>query len=207
MNEPMKITAIVGTYRKGGAIDSAVDEILDAAREEGAEATKIYLIDKHIEFCTNCRTCTQQEGASRGQCPIDDDMGDILDAIERSDAVVLASPMNFSTVTAVTKRFIERLVCFAYWPWGTNIPKIRNPRKTKRAVVVTSSAAPSLLARLTTRLVGLLKSGAGLLGAKTVGVLFVGLAAGESQPDIGAHARRKARRLGRKLAVRNTPPA
>ena len=58
----MKITAIVGTYRKGGVTDSAVDEILAAAREAGAETTKIYLIDKHVEFCTNCRTCTQEEG-------------------------------------------------------------------------------------------------------------------------------------------------
>ena len=104
--------------------------------------TKIYLIDKHIEFCTNCRTCTQQEGSQRGQCPIDDDMQGILQQIERSDAIVLASPMNFWTVTAVMKRFIERLVCFAYWPWGRHAPKIRKRRKTKRAVVVISSAAP-----------------------------------------------------------------
>ena len=61
-----KITAILGTYRKGGVIDSAVDEILAAAREAGAETTKIYLIDRHIEFCTNCRACTQQEGDRRG---------------------------------------------------------------------------------------------------------------------------------------------
>jgi multimeric flavodoxin WrbA len=200
----MQITALVGTYRKGGVIDTAVDEILASAQQSGAETTKIYLIDKHIEFCTNCRACTQQEGTSRGKCPIGDDMEAILGEIERSDAIVLASPMNFWTVTAVMKRFIERLVCFAYWPWGAHGPKVRNASKPNRAVVVVSSAAPSLLARLMTRMVGLLKTSAGLLGAKTVGVLFIGMAAGEAKQDIGQRARKRARRLGKKLAAEST---
>jgi multimeric flavodoxin WrbA len=201
MNTPMKIIAIVGTYRKGGVIDAAVDEILASARESGAETQKIHLTDRHIEFCTNCRTCTQTPGAERGQCAIADDMAGILDEIERSDALVVASPMNFWTVTAITKQFIERLVCFAYWPWGGMAPKMRSKLRPKRAVVVASSAAPALLARLMTRIVGLLKSCAGLLGARTIGVLFVGLAAGEQKADIGERARRKARRLGKRLAA------
>jgi multimeric flavodoxin WrbA len=200
----MKVTAILGTYRKGHVIDAAVDEILAAAREAGAETAKIYLIDKHVEFCTNCRTCTQGEGPRRGECAIDDDMRAILNEIDLSDAIVLASPMNFWTATAIMKQFIERLVCYAYWPWGSHAPRMRNTRNNKRAVVVISSAAPSLLARMMTRMVGLLKGVAGLLGAKTVGVLFVGLAAGEPNADIGRRAKRRARRLGRKLAARAT---
>jgi multimeric flavodoxin WrbA len=203
----MRVTAILGTYRKGGVIDSAVEEILAAAREAGAETKKIYLIDRHIEFCTNCRVCTQQEGDTRGQCLLQDDIKELLDELESSDSIVLASPMNFWTVTAVMKRFIERLVCYAYWPWGAHAPKLRKRPRTKRAVVVGSSAAPSLLARLMTRMVGLMKSCAKLLGAKTVDVLFIGLVASEQKADIGARARKKARRLGRKLADRNTSSA
>ena len=73
--------------------------------------------------------------------------------------------------------------------------------------MVVSSAAPSLMARLMTRMVGLLKSVAGLLGAKPIGVLWVGLAAGEHNADIGQRARQKARRLGRKLAAHHAPAA
>jgi len=200
MNNQMRITAIVGSYRKGGVVDTVIDEILNASRAEGAEVTKIYLVDKHIEFCTNCRSCTQQKGKKRGECPIADDMSTILDEIEQSDAIVLGSPMNFGTVTAVMKRFIERLICFAYWPWGMNAPKQRNKRKEKRAVVVASSAAPAFIARLSTQMVGLLKKAASLLGAKTIGVLFIGLAAGKQQQPIGERTRKKARRLGKKLA-------
>jgi hypothetical protein len=52
-----------------------------------------------------------------------------------------------------------------------------------------------------TPLVKLLKQVARLLGARTVGVLSIGLAARERQPDIGARARKKACRLGKKLAA------
>jgi multimeric flavodoxin WrbA len=196
----MKIIAIVGSYRKGGVIDNAVDEILAAAGEEGAETEKIYLLDRHIEFCTNCRQCTQKAGLTRGECPINDDMNAILDSIERSDAIVLASSMNFWTVTAIMKRFIERLVCYAYWPWGKAGPKIRSTRKDKRAVVVYSSAAPSIMARLLTRIVGLLKTSAGLLGARTIGVLSIGFAAGQPHQEISPRTKTKARKLGKKLA-------
>jgi multimeric flavodoxin WrbA len=199
-----KITAIVGTYRKGGIIDQAVDAILVSAGEQGAETSKIYLIDKHIEFCTNCRACTQQEGQNPGQCSIEDDMSGILAEIERSDAIVLASPMNFWTVTAVMKRFIERLVCFAYWPWGAGPPKVRNKHKSKCAIIVSSSACPAFLAMLLTKMNGLMKSVAGLLGAKTVGVLRIGGAGAEEHQALSERTKKKARRLGKKLAARGS---
>ncbi len=195
----MKVTAIVGTYRKGGMIDQAVDAVLSGAAENGAETRKIYLIDQHIEFCTNCRTCTQTEGPKRGPCPLKDDMGAILDELDASDALVLASPMNFWTVTAVMKRFIERLVCLAYWPWGAYSPKNRNVELKKRAVLVASSAAPALLARLMTRMVGLMKNVSTILGAKNIGTLFIGIAGHKAHPALSARNKEKARKLGRKL--------
>jgi hypothetical protein len=202
MEKRVRITAIIGSYRKDGVIDQAVDEMLDAAREAGAETTKIYLVDTRIEFCTNCRLCAQQDGAARGLCPIADQMGDVLDLVEASDAVILASPTNFATVTALMKRFIERLVCYAYWPWGMVAPKVRNRQMPRRAVLVASSAAPALLARFGTPIVKLLKKAAALLGARTVGVLFIGLAARKERQDPGERIRKKARLLGKKLASR-----
>jgi multimeric flavodoxin WrbA len=201
MDKKTKIIAILGTYRKGGVIDTAVAEILAAAEQAGAETAKIYLIDKSVEFCTNCRSCGQLEGPNHGACAIADDMPALLDEIEQADGLVLASPMNFGTVTAVMKRFIERLVCFAYWPWGQAGPKMRNKRKTKVAVLVASSAAPSLMARVATKMIGLMKKTAGVLGARTIGVLFIGLAAQKQDQWIGERARKKAHVLGRKLAA------
>ncbi len=199
---PPKIVAIVGTYRKGGVSDRLVDEVLSSAREAGATTGKVYLIDRHIEFCTNCRSCTQEEGTEPGECLLKDDMRGLLAEIRAADALVLASPMNYWTVTAVMKRFIERTVCFAYWPWGMGAPRTRNTRKDKKAVIVVSAAAPALLARLTTRMTGFLKNVAGLLGARTVGVLFAGLSAQQKAQPLNERLVRKARRLGKKLAAR-----
>jgi len=202
MEKPIRITAIVGSYRKGGIIDQAVDEMLAAAREAGAETSKIYLVDTRIEFCSNCRLCSQQNGAARGVCPIVDPMGELLDQVEASDAIILASPTNFATVTALMKRFIERLVCYAYWPWGAAAPKARSRDLPRRAVLVASSAAPALLARLGTSIVRVLKQAAGLLGARTVGVLFIGCAARQNRQDPGERVRRQARLLGKRLVRR-----
>ena len=102
-----KVVAIIGSYRKEGIIDQAVDAVLRAARGTGAEAEKIYLKDKQIGFCTNCRTCVQASlDEKRGQCVLKDDMGELLAQIDAADAIVLASPINFFTVTALMKRFV-----------------------------------------------------------------------------------------------------
>lgn len=200
MNGSAKITAVVGTYRTGGAIDQAVDAILAAAREAGADVVKIDLREKHIEFCANCRACTQQPGDSRGRCPIDDDMPAILDRLEQSDAVILASPMNMWSVTAILKRFMERLVCYAWWPWGAAAPKARKLPGVKRGAVVATSAAPAIIARVLTPMVGNLKKLLRMLGAKKIEVLALGMQSMREKPDIGPKARAKAQAIGRTLA-------
>jgi NAD(P)H-dependent FMN reductase len=201
MKNPVHILAIVGSYRKGGTIDMVVDEILASAREAGAETRKMYLIDRHLLFCTNCRSCTQQDDLRHGACVLDDDMESVFQELEWADAMVFGSPMNAGTVTAVMKVFLERLVSTAYWPWGAPAPKSRNPKKTKRAVLVASSAAPAFLARFTGDVIRALKSAAGMLGARTIGILFVGLAAQRQHQELSSRVRKKARLFGEKLAA------
>ena len=87
----VKVLGIVGSYRKGGIIDTLVDEALLSAQRHGAETTKIYLIDKGIEFCTNCRTCTQEPGPQRGRCVHEDDMAALLEEYDRSHGLVLGA--------------------------------------------------------------------------------------------------------------------
>ena len=191
MDPSKKIVASVGSYRKEGAVDQAVSEILAAAEEGGAETSKIYLADAYIEFCTNCRTCTQEPGDCRGTCVLPDDMADVLRRIDQADGLVLGSPVNFGDVTAITKRFQERLVCYAYWPWEPKgYPTLRKKAKTKKAVLVTSSAAPAFLGRLLLRSLATLKKMADILGAKRVGTLYLGLV-GDREPSLPESAVRR----------------
>ncbi len=195
-----KILGIVGSYRKGGVVDSLVDEALAAASQQGAETEKIYLIDKHIEFCTNCRTCTQEPGAEPGECVHDDEMRDILAKCREADGLVLGSPVNLGYVTAVTRRFMERLVCMAYWPWGKWSPAMRDTARNKPAVLITSAAMPGIMIRLTTGTPKALKTLANMLGAKPIATLCVGLIACQAKPTLSNKVRNKARQAGRKLA-------
>jgi NAD(P)H-dependent FMN reductase len=195
-----KIVAIIGSYRKGGAIDSAVEAVLDGARENGAQTHTIYLTDQHIEFCTNCRQCTQTPGEVRVQCTQHDDLEPMLQEIEAADAVVLASPVNYWNVTAIFRRFLERLLGYIYWPWGQNAPKPRNRRQPRKAVLVASSGMPGFLIPFTTGAAKALRLAAQSLGAKPVGSLWIGLAAHEPHPKLSARTLKRARLMGMKLA-------
>jgi len=195
----VKITAIVGSYRRGGIVESAVDDLLAAAAACGAAVEKIHLLERHVEFCANCRNCTLQPGPDRGRCLIADDVPVILDTLEGSDAFVLAAPVNFWTVTAVMKRFIERTVCCGYWPWGGAPRPRRAP--SRRAVVITASAAPALMARWGTDAGRLLRRVARLLGAKRVDTLWIGLARRTPEAGLSEKSRDRARALGKRLAT------
>jgi multimeric flavodoxin WrbA len=179
---PKTIIAIVGTYRKGSVTDTAVDQILKAAQDSGVQTSKIYLIDKHIEFCTNCRTCAQNPGKVRGNCRHNDDMAAILGQVDSADGLVLASPVNFYNVTAVTRRFMERLIVYGYWPWGTGAPKFRIVKSGKKAVLVTSSAAPAFIGKIFFRpALTALKAIAQCFGAEVIARIYFGMIA--QQPD------------------------
>ena len=198
----MKVAAIVGTYRKGRTIDTAVDEALRGAREAGAETEKIFLLDKHIDFCTNCRACTQTPGPQRGRCVIEDDMASILDTLGAADACIFASPINFFSVTAVMKRFIERLVCYADWPWGTPIPKMRLKKGHKNALLITSSACPAFIGRFAFRgTLKMLKACAVCLGAGSVRKLYFGTAVRNRDDCLSERDKRGAYAAGRRLVI------
>jgi NAD(P)H-dependent FMN reductase len=195
-----KVVAIVGSYRKEGTIDAAVEAILAGAREKGAATHTIYLTEQHIEFCNNCRICTQTPGAERGKCPMQDDMEPILQEIEEADAVVLGSPVNCGNVTAIFRRFLERLLGCAFWPWGQAAPKFRGKPGARKAALVASSAMPGFLIPLFTGTRGALRTAARMLEAKPVGSMWIGPAAGEPHPALSARTLARARRIGLRLA-------
>jgi len=198
-----KIVAIVGSYRKGGVTDSAVSAALEAAQSLGVKTSIVYLTDKHIEFCTNCRSCTQAAGTARGRCIQNDDMDSILMEVEASDGLILAAPINFFNVTAVMRKFIERLVCYSYWPWDMNTyPRYRQPSTARRAVVITSSACPPYAGRiLMPGALSILKTSAKCMGARVIKSLFFGVNYNDKQFRLSDRDIQKARLAGEKLAL------
>jgi len=193
------VVAIIGSYRPGGTVETAVDAILEGAAAGGATVSKILLVRRHLEFCTNCRQCTQHQGPDRGVCLQEDDLEAILAEAEAADALVLASPVNDYNVTALFRRFMERLVGYAYWPWDRPGPAFRDQDRPRRAVLVASAAMPGLFIPFATGAPRALKLTARLLGARPVGSLWIGLA-GAPGKGLSKAALGRGRRLGARLA-------
>ncbi|ABM02343.1 NADPH-dependent FMN reductase [Psychromonas ingrahamii 37] len=195
-----KILAINGSYRDDGITDQAVAALVKAVESAGAEVEVILLREYPIEFCRNCRECTQQPGESPGNCVQHDGMEELIKKIEQADGYILAAPTNFGSVTAIFKRFMERLIVYAYWPWDKNSPEFRKTNaQKKKAILVSSCAAPGILGRLIYGTHKQLKMTAQTIGAKTVGTVFVGLIAKDSQQKLANNIHRKVQKLSAKL--------
>ncbi|HEX4067286.1 MAG TPA: flavodoxin family protein [Acidobacteriaceae bacterium] len=197
-----KVVAIVGSYHRGGITDQAVDAVLAGAEQGGAKTRKIYLVEQTIEFCRNCRMCTQFPGEARGECVHQDDLELVLREVESASALVLGSPVNYYNVTAIFRRFMERLIGYTYWPWGENLgPVMRVKGRTKKAVLVASSGMPGFLIPFFTGAARALRLTAKMVGAKPVGRVWIGMVGRAPEEKLPARAHARAMRVGRKLAL------
>ncbi len=168
----------------------------------GAAVEHVKLRDYPIEFCRNCRQCMQQPGDAPGCCVHDDGMAALIDKIEAADGYVLAAPTNFSSVTALFKRFSERLAVYGYWPWGKPAPVFRKAKARKKpAVIISSCAAPGWMGRLTYGTNRNIRIAAKTMGAKVVGSIVTGLISKESKAGLAKRARRRASRLAPRLVT------
>ena len=195
-----KILVINGSYRDDGITDQVVEAMLQALTSAGAEVEIILLREYPIEFCLNCRECTQQAGDFPGKCVQHDGMEELIYKIEQADGFILASPTNFGSVTAIFKRFMERLVVYAYWPWNKGYPEFRKANVLKKkAILISSCAAPGFIGRLMYGTYKQLKMTAQAIGAEIVGTLFTGLISKESHPKLTDSVKKKVKKLAAKL--------
>ncbi|MBI2853240.1 MAG: flavodoxin family protein [Chloroflexi bacterium] len=104
----MKILGIAGSPRRGGNTDLLLAEFLRGAASRGAEVKTIVLDQLTIAFCQHCDACLKT-----GRCKIKDDMQMIYQELEAADGVVLASPIQFASVTGQMKTMMDR--CQSLW--------------------------------------------------------------------------------------------
>ena len=195
-----KVLAINGSYRDDGITDQAVNALLQAVQAAGAEIELVLLRDYPIEFCLNCRECTQQPGEMPGECVQHDGMQDLVEKIESADAYILAAPTNFGSVTAIFKRFMERLIVYAYWSWDMNAPKFRKEKAVKKkAILISSCAAPGILGRWVYGTHKQLKMTAQTIGAECVGTIFTGMISKQPQPKLVGRVQSKINLQAKKL--------
>lgn len=174
-----KAIIINGSYRKEGVSDQVSNIVLRKLLDEGIEATIISLREKNIQFCTNCRTCTQVKSDTPARCIINDDFNQIVQEIEDATIYVLVVPTNFGSATALFKCFMERLTVYGYYPWGYTAPEYRKKNLSKKTLCFSSCAAPSFIGKFFFNTAKQLKTIANLLGAKVLKTTFIGMCAKE----------------------------
>ncbi len=106
----MKILLINGSARKNGNTATLLRKVAEGATSRGAESKLIHLYDLNYKGCTSCFSCKTKGSKSYGKCAIKDELTPILKEIETIDALVLGSPIYYSTVTGEMKSFMERLL-------------------------------------------------------------------------------------------------
>ena len=107
MNEKKspKILGIVGSPRKNGNTEVLVKEILEGAKDEGAEIDIIYLNKLKINPCQACEKCIRT-----GICQFDDDMNMINEKLNLSSVFIFGTPIYYWGPTGLFKTFFDRLL-------------------------------------------------------------------------------------------------
>ncbi|MBI4777263.1 MAG: flavodoxin family protein [Deltaproteobacteria bacterium] len=104
----VKVLAVYGSPRRNGNTASVLRQAVAGAREGGAAVEEWVLRDLKMSPCLEIYGCKED-----GRCVIQDDFQKIYDGILACDALMLASPMFFYTVSAHTKILMDR--CQSLW--------------------------------------------------------------------------------------------
>lgn len=99
-----KIVLIDASPRKGGNSEAVTDIIANDLAD--CEVTVFKMREK------DCRACGACQGRDTQQCVQKDDIAALLPAIERCDAIMLATPIYNQQITSQAKLFIERFYPF-----------------------------------------------------------------------------------------------
>jgi len=103
-----KVIVVLGSPRKGGNSATLADEVITGIEAAGGKVEQFFLHGMHIAPCSGCEAC--QELTAKN-CVIQDDMQTLYPKLREADAIVIASPVYWFTVSAQTKTFMDR--CYA----------------------------------------------------------------------------------------------
>ena len=179
----MNILAIMGSPRKGKATDTLVDKAIEGveAKHPGCTVKKINLVDHDIQHCRNCLVCRDADTDEPfAKCVIQDDMGQIYEALVEADALIFGTPVHSGYPTALMMMFLER-ICWTFakpekrYLTISGCPLPRSDKKRKSVIIVTSGIIPPLYRRFcdwaTACIKGVVRDS---LNAKTVGDMYAG---------------------------------
>lgn len=102
------ILAVYGSPRREGNSSLLLKSAVRGAREAGSMVEEVWLRDLKMSPCLETYGCMKE-----GRCVILDDFQWMYDWLVECDALMLASPIFFYTVSAHTKILMDR--CQSFW--------------------------------------------------------------------------------------------
>lgn len=115
--EMKKIVIINGSPRKHmntAALTEAFAQGVASANKE-IDVKEYWLYDYQYSGCKECYACKLKNSKFTDVCAVSDEILPVLREAAYADGLVLASPMFFGNVTAMTQAFFERLA----FPWSS----------------------------------------------------------------------------------------
>ncbi|HOU23728.1 MAG TPA: flavodoxin family protein [Anaerolineae bacterium] len=102
----MKVLAVAGSPRRGGNSDTLLEQAISGAQSSGATVELVLLSQLNIRPCAGCERCFVD-----GRCVVNDDYQMLYDKVLEADALILASPIYFTSVSGWAKSFVDRFQC------------------------------------------------------------------------------------------------
>jgi multimeric flavodoxin WrbA len=133
----VKVLGIMGSPRIGGNTDQLLDEALKGAHGAGAEVEKLTIDRLKITACKEIYHCLED-----GTCPLKDDMTPLYDKLLAADAVIVATPIFFYTVSAQMLAFMSR--CQALWSRKYFLKNLDIPTKRGAFIAVGATKGANL---------------------------------------------------------------
>jgi len=99
------ILILKGSPREKGNSSTLADQVAAGAAASGAQVESFVLQNINIQPCNACDACHETGDM---QCVIEDDMQILYPKLRNADAIVIASPIYWFTMSAQTKLCIDR---------------------------------------------------------------------------------------------------
>ena len=125
----MNILILQGSPRANGNTAWMAEEYRKAAESVGHKVTLVDVAHKKIAGCLACEYC---HGKGNGACVQKDDMQEIYPLLAEAEALVLAAPIYYFTMSAQIQASIQRIY------------NMQKPGKLKKMALLLSSYSPGV---------------------------------------------------------------
>ena len=100
----MKVLILNGSPRVNGCTARALEEVSKTLNEEGIETETIVVGNKDVRGCIACNSC-----AKTGKCVFNDIVNDIAVKFEKSDGIIIGSPVYYAGSNGTIISLLDRL--------------------------------------------------------------------------------------------------